>query len=163
MNKFFRYSLYLFKHKWYVAVVCFRYGLIWRGIVHDWTKILPCEFIPYMRRFGGVKGISSGRDKSGAYDAANTGDEAFTKAWWHHQKHNDHHWQFWTMPGDYGKLKVLPMPEKVRKEMLADWVGAGKAQKTNGPLEWYKENRDKLILHDETRKWVENELGCRNN
>lgn len=54
---------------------------------------------------------------------------------------------------------ALPMPDKYRREMLADWRGAGMAQGKPDTTAWYKENRDKIILHPETREWVEEELG----
>ena len=62
-----------------------------------------------------------------------------------------------------GGLKVFEMPMPVRKEMLADWMGAGKAQgKVNQPAEcasWYRANKDKMVLGPETRKWIEQRLG----
>ena len=63
------------------------------------------------------------------------------------------------LPKDDGGVEILPMPDKYRKEMLADWRGAGRAQgygdNTN---EWYKVNRNKMQLHPETRAWIEYQL-----
>jgi len=58
-----------------------------------------------------------------------------------------------------GSLKVLPMPDRYRREMLADWRGAGLAQGTPDTVKWYKANRDKMQLHPETRAWIEERLG----
>lgn len=59
------------------------------------------------------------------------------------------------------RVKVLPMPDQFRKEMLADWRGAGRAQRTPDTTAWYVANKDKMILHPETRAWVEFQLGIR--
>jgi hypothetical protein len=57
------------------------------------------------------------------------------------------------------------MPDRYRREMLADWRGAGRAygrqpEKNNDPdaAAWYLENRAKIILHPDTRAWLEDEL-----
>ena len=55
---------------------------------------------------------------------------------------------------------ALPMPDRYRREMLADWRGAGMA--INGKdetAEWYVKNRENIILHPETRAWIEEQLG----
>jgi len=57
MFRVFRYLKYLIRHKWFV----FRAGLklkvsIWRLLIHDWTKFLPSEFFPYLRKFYGPVG-----------------------------------------------------------------------------------------------------------
>lgn len=52
--------------------------------------------------------------------------------------------------------KVLKMPYKYMKEMLADWRGAGKA--INGKDDtknWYEKNKHNMILHPDVRAWVE--------
>ena len=36
------------RHKWHVGRACFRYGLYWRGIVHDLSKFSRAEFGPYL-------------------------------------------------------------------------------------------------------------------
>ncbi len=53
----------------------------------------------------------------------------------------------------------LPMPDVYRREMLADWRGAGRAINGNdNTLEWYRQNRDNIQLHPETRGWIEYQL-----
>jgi hypothetical protein len=60
-------------------------------------------------------------------------------------------------------FKVFEMPLPLRKEMLADWMGAGKAQgKKDQPKEcasWYMANKYKMTLGAETRLWIEMRLG----
>ena len=54
---------------------------------------------------------------------------------------------------------ALPMPDVYRKEMLCDWRGAGRAIKGKDETkEWYLNNKRNIILHPETRAWVEKQL-----
>ena len=159
--KYLKYLKYVLKHKYFVMIECWKVGLIWQGIVHDLSKLLPNEFIPYANFFYGKKSdISKSRDKTGYYKPTDTGDEAFDYAWLLHQKRNKHHWQWWILPEDDGGNKILEMPWKYRKEMVCDWRGAGKAQgNKTGSKEWYLANFNKMQLGEATRMWVEITLG----
>ena len=138
-----QYLKYIFRHKWFVFLECYRLGIIWRGIWHDMSKFLPSEFFAYREYFYGNP------------DAKET--EAFDFAWHWHIRRNKHHWQWWILKFDNGGLKIFEMPVQYRKEMIADWIGAGKAIHGKDNLKlWYQENRDKIALAPETRKWVEN-------
>jgi hypothetical protein len=79
--------------------------------------------------------------------------------------------------GDYGELaqqayedarkagyslsvKALEMPSVYRKEMLADWRGAGRAiSGKDDTKNWYTNNRLKMVLGPDTRRWIEEQLG----
>lgn len=150
-----KYLKYVFLHKWYVFLECYKRGLYWRGLVHDLSKFLPSEFIPYAKFFYRRCTV---RDDSGYYKPTDTGDPKFDFAWLLHQKRNDHHWQWWVLPLDDGGTKVIPMSKKARLEMFCDWLGAGRAQKTKGVKYWYAKNKDKLVLHRETRAYIESEI-----
>lgn len=56
----------------------------------------------------------------------------------------------------------LPMPDKARREMLADWFGAGRARNKDWtplePRKWYEANKKNIDLHPDTRAWVEFQL-----
>ena len=152
-------------HKWYVAIECFHEGLYYRGIVHDMSKILPSEFIPYTNYFYN-NSTMKGRDDTGYYKPTDTGDCAFDFAWLLHQKRNRHHWQWWILPKDDGGVKVLPMSDNSVKEMICDWIGAGKAQGFFSPRhdkyfetrQWYNKNKSKMNLHPNTRQYIEDVL-----
>ena len=155
MKKYFLYLRYLLRHIFYVQKACFREGLYWQGIMHDLSKFRPSEFIPYANFFHGGKAKPK-RNSTGYYKPTDTGDVAFDYAWLLHQKRNKHHWQFWILPEDEGGLKILEMPIKYAKEMLCDWWGASMAQGYGGQCRtWYVANKDKIQLHQNTRKWVE--------
>jgi len=158
MTNYPKYLSYVLRHKWFVFVECCKLGIPLRGLTHDFSKLLPSEFFPYAHHFAG--GIKTGRNKTGYYKPTDTGDPAFDNAWFLHQKRNDHHWQYWTMPSEAGEPdKVLEMPTACRLEMLADWRGAGRAQRTPDTLAWYKQNGTKMLLGPDTREWVERMLG----
>lgn len=59
----------------------------------------------------------------------------------------------------YYPIDAAPMPDRDRREMIADWMGAGRAYMKGWtpaePLKWYEKNKDNMILHPETRAWVE--------
>jgi hypothetical protein len=159
--KYIKYLNYVVRHKWYVFLECCKMGIIWQGITHDLSKLLPSELIPYTNYFYGDK--KPKRQKTGYYKPTDTGNLAFDFAWLLHQKRNRHHWQWWILPEDDGGIKVLNMPLKYRKEMLCDWRGAGRAQGYgDNTVEWYKKNKDKMQLHWYTREWIEEQLGISN-
>lgn len=161
-----RYLWYVLRHKWFVLMACCRLGIPWAGVVHDLSKFRPSEFMPYARRFYGPE-YHSIKDVHG--DARNvaldTGmyvervSQDFDRAWLLHQHRNPHHWQFWVLREDSGTTKLLPMPDRYRREMLADWTGAGLALGKPNIVGWYMKNRERIQLAPETRAWVEEELG----
>jgi len=147
-----RYLRKVFRHKWFVLLEAWRLGIPWLGLIHDWSKLLPSELLPYARYFSGG-------------DRTETMQAAFDVAWLHHQHRNHHHWQRWLLTLDSarsdGKLLPLPMPDRYRREMLADWRGAGRAYGNPDTRGWYLANRDKMQLHPDTRQWIERQLGVR--
>ncbi len=163
-----KYLKYVLRHKWYVLLACLKYGLMWQGITHDWSKFLPSEWIPYAKFFYGKHYYEKISDISGLHysfgakesDSKEYWQYRFDEAWNHHQKRQPHHWQYWLLTMDSGDIVRLPMPDHFRKEMIADWRGAGRAiTGKDDTTNWYLKNRDKMNLHPNTRKWVERELG----
>lgn len=149
-----KYFLYVFRHKWFVFLECVKLGIIWRGIVHDNSKFLPSEAIAYANYFSSPNSTSNG----GFHDPKQS-LEYFNVAWLKHQHRNPHHWQHWILVQDDEAPVVLPMPEVCRKEMLADWIGAGKAQGHGNDLkEWYGKHKDQMKLHPDTRNWIEQRI-----
>ena len=71
MNKHLKYMWYVIRHKYYVLIECFKVGLYWRGIMHDWSKFLPSELIPYANFFNGPKPLKRSSD-SGYYKPTDT-------------------------------------------------------------------------------------------
>ena len=157
MKAHWSYLKYVVRHKWFIFIECYKLGIPLLGIIHDWSKFLPSEFIPYANHFHGPD-AKQWRDKTGYYKPTDTGDAAFDFAWFLHQKRNKHHWQWWILPEDESGCKALPMPNKYRREMLADWRGAGRVQGKPNTRAWYEMNGYKLQLHPETLVWIEGML-----
>lgn len=135
------------RHKWFVLLAGLGKVPLWQLVKHDWSKFTPAEWGPYALSFYGPQ-------------PPNEATKAmFDAAWLHHQRHNPHHWQYYVLREDSGKTKVLPIPKKYRAEMLADWRGAGRAYGNNNTAEWYSKNAANIMLHPDTRAWVERELG----
>jgi len=152
---YWRYLKTVLIHKYFVLIECIRLGIPWLGIIHDWTKLTPAEFFGYAHKFGNGGGKHS-----------DSKDEAFRRAWLHHQRCNKHHWQNWIVyvpmwKDDFqDERKIcIPIPDRYRRELLADWIGAGKAYRGPGAAEYYEKNRHKIYLHPETRRWLEDQLG----
>lgn len=194
---YWRYFWYVARHKWFVFCAACRLGIPWLGLIHDLSKFLPDEFLPYADHFYGRR-IGTQRDATGYYKPTDTGDPAFDFAWSLHLKRNRHHWQWWCQVYDEqcacakdpltvsstgitqeasrcgsiitsqvqnvagavaSHAPALPMPDCYRREMLADWRGAGLAQGTPNTAAWYEKNKDRMTLHTETRQWIEEQLG----
>jgi hypothetical protein len=163
MTHHWRYAKYVARHKAFVLVAGIRLGppagfLSWvpwlvRLIVHDWSKLLPSEWIPYADYFYGppVENCPTCLEKR---------ERSFNRAWLLHQHRSRHHWQSYVLREDSGLVKHLPMPPAVVREMVADWMGAGRAIKgTWDARPWYLSNSLRIILHPETRDVVYQLLG----
>ena len=148
LKKTAQYSKYIAKHKWFVFVECAKMGLFRRGIVHDASKLLLDEWIPYRDFFYGKK------NEEGYFHKPGT-DQAFDEAWLRHIHRNPHHWQYWLLQEDDGPVKALKMPREFLLEMIADWRGAGKAQGFATINAWYAMQREKIVLHPDTRVELE--------
>lgn len=173
MNKHLKYASYVMRHKWFVFLECCKMGIPWRGITHDLSKLWPDEWWAYTNHF---YGDASHHDKSHqptgdlptrvestyVYPHSKSGNDPFDTAWLAHIHRNPHHWQHWLLQEDSGKLKRLIMPFRYRKEMLADWIGAGRAQGYgDNTLVWFNAHKDHIKLHVLVRKWVERQLAKR--
>jgi len=147
MNKNWEYLKYVLKHKWYVFQECCKLGIPWRGFLHDMSKFRPSEWKPYAEYFYGRYPMD---------EKPPSESKAFDIAWLHHQKRNPHHWQYWILKEDSGSTHNIEMPIVYRKEMYADWVGAGKAiTGKDNIIPWYNKNKDNIKLGWETRRWIE--------
>ena len=150
MEKYIKHFITISKHKWYVAIECFRRGMIWQGITHDLSKYSFIEFFTSAKYFQGT----------GSPIDAEKKEKGYSIAWLNHKAKNKHHWIYWTDRKD-GKEIAVPMPEKYIQEMLCDFIGAGKAYSkdkwtSRSPLEFYlKGEKDRMFLHPETKKRFE--------
>jgi hypothetical protein len=229
MRAHLKYFSYVVRHKWFVLRAGLTTGApLWRLLVHDWSKFLPCEWFPYVRKFYGKPPNPNPAYYPGhgwrewiKAEWQERTDAAFDRAWNHHQKCQPHHWQYWLLvndnPGEgaryaitsadggmmhhsiteytagweklyHGPVAVdlyrvdepsdpenvrymmvtrlteaanarrptaLPMPEHFVREMVADWMGAGRAITGRWEVgQWYAKNHATIQLHAETRALV---------
>ena len=167
MKSEFQYWSYVLRHKWFVLVAGFRLwkmvvrvrGMFWRLLVHDLSKFRRGEWIAYRRYFyedweplvAVLKHMPAWTGPT-----AESVERDFDRAWLAHQHRNPHHWQHWILREDDGDVKALRMPYRCVVEMVADWMGAGRAITGRwGVEDWYRGNKDKMDLHPHTRKEVE--------
>jgi hypothetical protein len=124
------------------------------AIWHDMSKLTPAEWCPYVRQFfyrdGSRRQV---RDALGAYVPSLQTNE-FKRAWLSHQRLK-HHWQSWVLIGDGRDLYGLPIPEVYLREMIADWIGAGRANGKVEPKAWYERNKHTIIMHPASRRRLE--------
>lgn len=162
MRKHLKYLSYVLRHKWFVLLAGTKVGApLWRLIIHDWSKFLPSEWFPYVTYFYGTVTEEERRQcimvcGHCPYPTKQEAKKAFGYAWNHHQKRNKHHAQYWVLLEDSGAVVCLEIPRGYLLEMVADWMGAGRA--INGRWEvgeWYLESVDKIQLHPKTRFSVE--------
>lgn len=112
---------------------------------HDKSKYSVEEFDAYRERF-------YGKNKNKREDSVD-----FKYAWLHHQHNNPHHWQHWCLKEDDSKdLEALEMPYNYIIEMICDWWSFSiNRQELDEIFGWYDKNKNKIILHKNTRKQIE--------
>lgn len=140
MGKYWNNLRYIMRHKYYVMKAAWKLSqycpsrlLVWRGIIHDWSKFTPAEFGAYANHF-----FSNSK-----------GAVAFADAWEHHLNVNKHHPEHWDDPDDMEVLDLF--------EMVCDWYGAGKAKNPNEPtdiLEWYEKIINKFGFCEENKVFI---------
>ena len=91
--------------------------------------------------------------------------EAFNRAWLHHQHNNPHHWQYWVLVNDdpIEGTVALDMPDEYIYEMIADWWTF--SWRNNNLMEifdWYMRHQMYMILAPRTRMVVEDILMAMN-
>ena len=84
----------------------------------------------------------------------------FNYAWLHHIHNNPHHWQYWVLIEDDPKTDKraigLKMPLKYVFEMIADWWSfSWRSGNLSEIFDWYQKHKEKIIMHDNTRKHIE--------
>lgn len=103
---------------------------------HDQSKYDGCEFDGYRQFFY----PENDNEKNAS---------VFNHSWNHHQKANDHHWEYWLLIGASGKVEALKMDLPSIIEMLCDWTAMSVTFK-NMPSIWFDANKAKMILHHDT-------------
>ena len=109
---------------------------------HDASKYDNEEFNAYCNYFYPCDGFE--KDSS-----------AFDLAWLRHQHLNLHHWQHWVLMRDSGEKQPVDMPIEEIVNMLCDWHSFSAKDSESTAYNWYNENKDKMLLSDNTKELVE--------
>lgn len=153
MKAHWQYLKYVLRHKYFVFKAGRKFGVpIYLLAIHDWTKFLPSEWFPYVIAFYN----QDGSKKEGGFRTAGLYPKYALNE---HVHRNKHHWSRWLLPDG----ESLPMPDRYRREMLADWYGAGLANGQPDTRGWYLKNKDAMTIHADTRQWIEKQLGVLSN
>lgn len=126
------------EHKKNVAHYCFKFGIWWRGIMHDMHKFSWVELYESTKYYTGkCSPIVIAKKENG-----------FSMAWMHHKNHplGKHHYEYWQDNFDTGR-KSLIMPFVYNLEALCDYLGACK---TYGKIE-----NDEDVYISEFKFWKE--------
>ena len=177
MKKISNYIFYILEHKKNVLIEGRKLGLgFWQLLKHDFSKFSRDEFHQYKQNFFEKEcsdcinySISKNDTPFCKVGDLKTADKCknfkrlpshkitkdFQLAWLHHQHNNKHHWQYWIQITEEGRI-VYEMPEKYALEMIADWNAMSRKFKQN-TTDWYLARKN-IILHEKTRKFVEDKL-----
>ncbi len=137
------------RHKNLVRSGCFRVGLYRQGIMHDWSKYSPVEFLVGCRYFQGDKSPNN----------AEREDRGYSQAWLHHKGRNRHHLEYWidyeAKSNGHGGMTGMKMPVRYVVEMFIDRISACKnyqkeAYTVRSPLIYFEKGRGHYIMHEDT-------------
>lgn len=118
---------------------------IWHNIddlisCHDNSKYSDREFERYRQYFYPIDNTE--KDK-----------KLFLRGWLHHQKANKHHWEYWVLIKDKGRM-IFNMPFIYAFEMMCDWAAMSYKFK-DLPSDYYNKNKTKMIMTDATRNIID--------
>jgi hypothetical protein len=151
MKAFFGHIRNILVHKWWVFYYACKFGIPWRGFMHDWSKFHPTEFWESVKYYQGDKSpIPVCKAENGV-----------SYAWQHHKGHNPHHYEYWTDNFDGGgKPTYHKIPYEYLMEMLADWFAAGRTYvgkkfTLQHEVAWWYLKRESIAIHPATIEWID--------
>lgn len=148
IRKAFKHFLLITKHKIIVFKLCFKAGIIWRGIVHDLSKYFWVEFSEGVKYYQGNKS-PNGQCKQ---------EKGYSEAWLNHKGRNRHHHEYWY---DYLAPNQTPViPYKYTVELICDNLAAGiiyegKNWTSDFQYKYWTKRKDKFNIHHETNNFIE--------
>lgn len=150
LRSFFGHLRNIIVHKYWVFHYACKFGIPWRGFMHDWSKFHPTEFFESVKYYQGDKSpIPVCKKENGV-----------SLAWQHHKGHNPHHYEYWTDNYDGGTPTYHPMPYEYAMEMLADWFAAGRTYHGKDfnimdEVDWWDNKKPTIALAEPTKSFIE--------
>lgn len=129
-------------HKKYVFFFSRKLGIGWQGFWHDMSKFSPIEFWESVKYYSGTRS---------PIDACKE-DKGYSLAWQSHKGKNRHHYEFWQDNFDKGTTQIC-MPDKYVKEMICDYLAAGRAYKGKDfdfnceYIWWVNKKKNPIAMH----------------
>ncbi len=149
--KFFSHLKTITKHRNAVIRHAFMAGIPLRGLLHDLSKYMPCEFMSGAKYYVGTRSPNEiEREKFG-----------YSKAWLHHKGRNKHHFEYWCDYDPVTKvMRPVEMPKVYLIEMFCDRVAAskiykGKEYKDSDPLLYFLKGVNTRQIHKNTSDQLE--------
>jgi hypothetical protein len=185
MRRHLFYLRYVLRHKWFVFWECLKLGVpLWIALVHDWDKFLPDEWFAYARTFyksDGSKQYVESPEFADSWQRHQARNQHHWQ-WWlvisdvplpltrrygmpilvwdrgNAQKILNGGDEIYVVDAPDEIIRATPMSDLARREMLADWRGAGLANGNPDTAAWYAKNCENMKLNEDTRLWVEAQL-----
>ena len=143
-------------HKKNVAHYCFKFGIWWRGIMHDMHKFSWVELYESAKYYTGIcSPIPIAKKENG-----------LSMAWMHHKNHplGKHHYEYWQDNFDTGRISLI-MPFVYNLEALCDYLGACKTYGNliydedvyKFELEYWKERgrKNSVAMHEVNKLFID--------
>jgi hypothetical protein len=122
LSIYLKYLWIVIKHKWFILSCVRRTGISFlpRLLLHDMSKFLPSEFVPYARYWCKAPERRTEQEI-----------RAYERAKRLHHSRNKHHWQWWLERSDEEIETLYPIPMDFNSliELVCDWRAAGLAYK----------------------------------
>ena len=139
-RSFFGHLRNIIVHKYWVFYYACKFGIPWRGFMHDWSKFHPTEFWESVKWYQGTSSPIPVCKKA----------NGISFAWQHHKGHNPHHYEYWIDNFENSTPTYHKIPYKYVMEMLADWFAAGRTYngKDFKPIDeynWWRSRRKNHI------------------
>lgn len=139
------------KHHNRVMKYCFKSGLYFQGLFHDFSKLSPTEFFNGAKYYLGTK----------SPHFAERSEKGYSEAWIHHRGRNKHHVDYWLddNPKTHA-LSPVDMPNRYLAESVCDRLAAteiynGKNKKIDGALNYFYLEKSHLLISESTEKRLE--------
>lgn len=149
--KIFKHFRTITRHRHMVMSYCFKCGLYKQGLLHDLSKYSFVEFFNGARYYAGIYSPHTNERKKKGY----------SDAWMHHKGRNKHHSEYWyDFNNELKCYAPVEMPDRYIGEMFCDRLAASKNYNrktyTNDiPLNYFINEQDRIIMHENTRKKIQ--------
>lgn len=148
-KRFFGHLKTVLSHKRWVFHYASRLGYVWRGLVHDNSKLSPEEFFEGVKYWNGKRSpIIVAKEQTG-----------ISYAWLHHRGRNKHHYEYWIDRLDQGGVPHK-IPFQYVIEMVCDWLAAcrtyeGRTEKIfEKEYKWWTSRAPHVKIHGETKRLI---------